>query len=122
MSAILDDTHYKGIDPPRGQVQGDFQAKELRLGVFRDQRGVDGPVVGAQGTAGGHEKDLLDPKLGLVLVANGDMGADAQAAPQDADNVDHQKSVGPGFDWQMETGVEKHEGQAARAGKNHAGE
>ncbi|KAI2022312.1 hypothetical protein LOZ48_006230, partial [Ophidiomyces ophidiicola] len=120
--AVLDDALHQRVDPAGGQVEGELEAEELGLGALGDEGGVDAAVVRAQGAAGAHEQHLLDPELGVVLVADGHARADAQAAPEDAQEVDGQEAVRPALDGRRDTRERQQEAQAAHAREDDVGE
>lgn len=53
-----------------------------------------------------------------MLVANGDLGADAQAAPGDAADVDAEEEIGPAFDVKTGVGESEEPGEGAHAGED----
>lgn len=120
MRPVLDNTHYQGIYPSSSEIQCDLQAEELRFGVLWNHGRVDRTIICPKSTTGGHEKDLLNPKLGLVFVADGNMIADSDAAPKHTENIYHEKAIRVRFDGKSKPWVEIHEAQTAHAGKYDA--
>lgn len=116
--AVLYDALHEWVDPTRDQVQCDLEAKEQRLAAGGYEAGKKHAIVRTQGTAGAHEKELSNPELGNMLVANGHAGADAEAAPEHAQHLDSKEAIRPNFDRIAEASICPSSGQKMGEGQH----
>jgi hypothetical protein len=93
----------------------------VRLASTRQHRGIHDSVGGPQCRTRHAEQRLLDPELGDVFVSDLDVLADAEAAPEDAENIDAEEGVGPAFDFDVGAWEDEHPHQTAdgRGGDGH---
>ena len=111
MRRVLDRPLQQRIDPPRRQVQHDLKAKEERFATTRQHRRVQHAVECPQRARAAHEQHLLDPELRGVLEPHGRVGADADAAPDDAQQLQAQEAVRPRLQLNARVGEGEHPGE-----------
>ena len=101
MRVVLYDALDEWVDPPGCEIQRNLQPEKGGLGALWNKRCVQHPIERSQGAARAHEQTVCYPELGLVFVPNGQAVRDAEAPPEDAQDVDAQEYVRPLFDVQL---------------------
>lgn len=120
MSVVLNPGLDQGQHPAGAQVQHENQPREEGFAAVGDKGSEYDAVVGEQGTVGAHEKNLADPKLGGVFVPDRRSLADAEAAPEDAEDVHPEEDKQPRLDGNLHPREQIHPCECPNTGRNDA--